>query len=334
MDNIYSETDIGKGEFMSDMGTKRELPIKLALPDDFLQEENRCDHFISSEMKAVWAVELDLYTELKRVCDKHHLTLLGDGGTVLGAVRHGGFIPWDDDMDFLMPRDDYDRLCAIAPTEFAYPYFWKTEDTNPGCLRGHAQLTNSETTAILAGEKDSVVDTNKGIFIDIFQFDNVPDDLAERTSFMGQIVSLRHKMGRYATWYYGDNRSTGIKRVVKSILFAAFKVFNRQYRNKYYEELEELRHKYDNQETAEWANLGLVFDTKSWKRLVQCKEWYNEIKKVKFEFLEIEILGDYDAYLTHVYGDWHKMIKGTSTHGSVFFDPYTSYRTYVAKKLS
>lgn len=326
MDEVYGREHMEESDWMSEM--VKELPIKIDIPEGFLEEETRCDYVISKEMKAVWAVELDLYAELKRVCDKHHLMLLGDGGTVLGAVRHGGYIPWDDDMDFMMPRDDYDRLCAIAPEEFKYPYFWKTEYTDPGCIRGHAQLTNSETTAILNSERSLHFKTNKGIFIDIFQFDNVPDDLAERTSYIEQIVEVRHKMARYPAWHYGVNQSTGIKRIVKGVMLPIFKVFNRQYHNKYFEELELLRHKYDKQTTTEWANLGMALDTKSWRRLVQRKDWYDEIKKVRFEFMEIDILGEYDAYLSHVYGDWHKMIRGASMHGSVFFDPYTSYKAY------
>lgn len=314
---------------MNETRVGKKLPIKIDLPEGFLQKETRCDYVVSEQIKAVWAVELDLYVELKRVCDKHHLTLLGDGGTVLGAVRHGGFIPWDDDMDLLMPREDYDRLCAIASEEFTYPYFWKTETTDPGCLRGHAQLTNSETTAILSSEKDSLIDTNKGIFIDVFQFDNVPDDLAERTTFVERVIRLRHDMVRYAVWFYGKNTSSGFKGIAKNILFPIFKLFNKQYCNRYFERYELLRHKYEKDTTAEWANLGIMYDTESWDRFVIRKDWYNQIKKVRFEFIEIEIPGEYGAYLNHVYGDWHKMVRGTSQHGSVLFDPYTPYSIYM-----
>lgn len=300
------------------------LPIKLELPEGFLQEETRCNYIVSAKMKAVWAVQLDLYIELKRVCDKYQLTLLGDGGTVLGAVRHGGFIPWDDDMDLMMPREDYDKLCAIASEEFSYPYFWKTEETDPGCLRGHAQLTNSETTAILDWEKDTLSHTNKGIFIDVFPYDNVPDDVAERASYIERIVELKNRASKYAAWFYGENRSKGFKKLIKSFLLPLFKAVNKQYCNNYYKKMEILRHKYNKTLTSDWSNLAVINSTHG-ERFIQRKSWYEKLQKVQFEFLDIEIPGEYDAYLQNVYGDWHKMVQGTSLHGSVYFDPYTPY---------
>ena len=161
----------------------KELPIKINVPNGFLDEEVKCGYTISSKMKAVWAVEIDLYIELKRVCDKYNLSLYADGGTMLGAVRHSGFIPWDDDMDFAMSREDYKKLCEVANREFNYPYFWLTEETDPGTAFGHGQLRNSKTTGFVEGGE--VYGKNHGIFIDVFPFDNVPDEESERR-FLGQ----------------------------------------------------------------------------------------------------------------------------------------------------
>ena len=78
--------------------------IKLKLSEDFFKEEVRNDYTVSPEMKKVWAVELDLLDQLDRVCQKYDIPWYLSGGSLLGAVRHQGYIPWDDDIDLMMYR--------------------------------------------------------------------------------------------------------------------------------------------------------------------------------------------------------------------------------------
>lgn len=152
------------------------VPLKIQIPEAFLREEIRCGYTVCRQMKQVWAVMIDLLVEFDRVCKKNHIIYYASGGTILGAVRHKGFIPWDDDIDIMMMRSEYNKLYNIAGREFKHPYFFQTEWTDRGSLRGHAQLRHSMTTGILTSEYKQHFSFNQGIFIDVFPLDAIPDD--------------------------------------------------------------------------------------------------------------------------------------------------------------
>ena len=155
------------------------MNIKLDIPESFFKGEEKCGYYVSPEMKKVWAVELDLIAEFSRVCEKHGLKWWMDAGTLLGAVRHKGFIPWDDDVDVIMMREDYERFCMIAPEELSYPYSF-------GRVTPFAKIYNVSTTmgsALIkerfdAGEK-MTLSYKPAVFLDLFPLDGLPDDERE-----------------------------------------------------------------------------------------------------------------------------------------------------------
>jgi len=87
----------------------------LNFPADYFKDETREGFFIESKMKHAWAAQLEVLEEIRRVCNILNIRFFADWGTLLGAVRHKGFIPWDDDLDIGMLRDDYSRFLELAP---------------------------------------------------------------------------------------------------------------------------------------------------------------------------------------------------------------------------
>lgn len=302
------------------------LNIKIDLPEDFWEEEIREGYTVTKEMKKVWAVELDLLNELLKVCEKYELKIFASGGTMLGSVRHQGFIPWDNDIDMMMFRDDYEKLCKIANTEFKYPYFFQTEYTDPGCLRGHAQLRNSDTTGILKSEYGGCT-FNQGIFIDIF-----PQDVVIENKWRLNIQIIQAKVykkiakGLYRYVQAYDLREKSVKTYVYhfiALMINAVKGYEYWFRC-----LEETCKKYNHIEAPTFCSFMHNF---AQPRFVKYRKDYENLIDMPFEVLKIKVAQNYDHALTTLYGDWRKLVKGADTHGEVIFDTEVSYKQYIRK---
>lgn len=305
------------------------VDLKLYIPDSFLDEEERCGYTISRQMKEVWAVQLDLFAEFDRVCRKHNIVYIASGGTMLGAVRHHGYIPWDDDMDLMMMRDQYEKLCEVAPSEFKHPYFFQTEKSEPGMRRWFARLRNSETTAIQNVELPFHNKGNQGIFIDIFPLDGVPD---KKRVFLCQKAQLFC----YKLIYYGfntigfafwrDNEPMYIKwfKQVSHMLFGKL-IRNFHLREWAYKKANIISQLYSNHETNfisllsfQHYNLGHALRRSDME----------QIKYVDFEFLKMPITANYDEHLRRKYGDYMTPTKNPNYHGELIFDTNISYDKY------
>ena len=292
------------------MDKKEKLPIRLALPEGFLEEEVRCDYLISADMKAVWAVELDLVNEFQRVCREYGIQYFADSGTLLGAVRHQGFIPWDDDIDIMMMRDQYDRLCSVADKAFSFPYFFQTEYSDPGTLRGHAQLRNSLTTGILKEDFEKGRTFNQGIFIDIFPLDAIPDHEEE---YQLKLQRTGSELGR-------ARRVASLQGAASLFRFPLFyDYFYRRYEK-------ECRKGND----VRTEKVTKYYSALLAKRQIWYREDFESSTDSAFEMLTIPVPAGYRRILDIFYGpDWMTPQRANSAHGGVLFDPVKPYTEYL-----
>ncbi len=300
------------------------LPIKLNLPEGFLEEEVRCGYTVTTDCKKLWAVELDLLAEFDRVCKKHGLTYFADGGTLLGAVRHQGFIPWDDDVDVIMYREDYEKLAKVAEQEFQHPYFFQSPYTDPGLVTGGSKLRNSNTTLISDFDHKRPF-RNKGIFIDIFILDNLPDSEFQMKIYK-RVLKCYWRVLRYASYYDGyfkTDRTNSLKAHVVGRMALALKhivgierlsggytMCCSRYRNK---------------------NTARIGDTESSRGKFQFqKELYNpkDVSCIPFEHIQIPVPNHYNEILSILYGDYMVMKKIAGVHRALRYDAETPYEEY------
>lgn len=308
------------------------LPIKLKLTDHFLDEEVRCGYTVSHEMKEVWAVELDLLNEFMRVCNKHKIRFYADGGTILGAIRHKGFIPWDDDIDVMLFRDQYEKLCKIASHEFQHPYFFQTEYTDKGSLRGHAQLRNSETTGILYNEMKGKWKFNQGIFLDIFPIDSVPDDPEDFDKMKRFLEDKRTTMDYWKRKAFEKFTPEPRNSLKANFLFflCRHRIINwENHTHRIYKKFEQGMQLYNKQNTRFVAKF-FCWPFKN-KRLWERSAFDGKPIYHPFEMLSVPLPPKYEYILDTFFENWREFQIGTATHGGVFFNSHKSYTQYVEK---
>ena len=127
----------------------------------------------SKTLRQLQLVELKILLEIKRICELANINYFLIGGTLLGAVRHGGFIPWDDDIDIGMLRDDYNRFLDVFPQLSNKEYTLGTYNTDRGHVFSFGKI-RLNGTQFREPRNEHILD-NQGIYVDIFPYDNTPD---------------------------------------------------------------------------------------------------------------------------------------------------------------
>lgn len=280
-----------------------------------LETEKRDGYLVSSEMKKVWQIEMQLLKQLLKVCADNNLRCWVTWGSLLGAVRHKGFIPWDDDIDLCMPRPDYDKLISIAKDAFKEPYFLQSAYTDTDYYAGHAQLRHSETCAIRPSACFNPF--NQGIFIDIFVLDGVPEDEHKRK----EVCRLTRKTQRFLKAKNTNIIYSGRLGLVFRKLYCKYLVKKQGWTAIYAEAEKMLRETpfETSKKVAEisFSGLGFVYD----------RDIFNDTVWLDFEDMQVPAPADYYKLLKAQFGENYMIPKRIATcHGDVVFSTERSYK--------
>ena len=281
-----------------------------------LKDEIRNGFLVTSDRKKIWSVELDLLMEFDRVCNKYGLMYFANGGTLLGAVRHKGFIPWDDDIDLMMLRPDYEKLCNIAKQEFKAPYFFQNIYTD-NTMFTISKLRNSNTSAIENFFDNSY---NQGIFIDIWPL----DDISDGTPISNKISDIKK---------YLISMITSEKDVIKNINdnknLPLSKDFIKLYLSLDTKDRIIEYEKFCSNHFGKSSQVSYAFTLTGNKRFDL--NWFRDCIMLDFENTKIPAPLYYEKFLTIEYGDWHKFVKGGEDHEVKTFSADIPYKEMLQK---
>ena len=316
------------------------VPINLQYYPSFLEEEVREGHLVSSEMKKLWLVELDILNKFVQVCDKYDITYFADAGTLLGAVRHGGYVPWDDDIDVILLRKDYDRFMEVAKTEFQYPYYvYNVHDDYSKQLT--TRIKRLDTALMGMNDATEALNGNKKVFkiikciqIDVFCADNCPNTPVERKRLQNKInfcaLNVYRAYNQFNIVYKKTNLTEDVYNNFKNRLRCCVN------------NLEDTCKSYENIETSYIYNNSFVHnDMESFK--LRYKEDYSDYILMPFEMLTLKCPVGYDRALDMMYTNrscisWKIPLKNYAFHKQdklKYIDvdhPYTDYMRYYYNK--
>lgn len=262
---------------------------------------------------------LEIATEYIKVCEKLNLRYFASGGTVLGAMRHGGFIPWDDDMDFQMPRKDYDIFVKEAQKYLPNYLFVQTHDTDKKYLMPFAKIRNSQTTAI--DKYYSKLKINQGLWIDIFPLDDLPLSIRKQKLlnwFDNQFLRRRYMPHRYKMQGFKTKFANAFVKICFPSKTLAYKWSKH------------LAVKYSKKGNGNfyWNNVDgrLVFNMK--------KEWFENYSLLKFEGVDIRMPFNTIDFLVDHFGNWDELPpedKRVTNHDFSLLDLNNPYSKYLGK---
>ena len=248
---------------------------------------------IKNKVRLVQEKEIELLKIFSEICEQHNLTYYALGGTLLGAIRHGGFIPWDDDMDLGMPREDYDKFIEISGSVLPKHVLLKQHTDN----LGNTSIRDT-STVITFGTTDC------NPFLDIFPLDGFPEKGLSKWTHEKHILFYR-MLSKLSVVQEISDRDRGVlentlvkvARVIKIDKFLNTEKINKK--------LHKVIRKYDFYSSPRGGNvLGTYRD-----REIVPIEVFGKPKKMEFEGMQLSVHSEPEKYLENIYGDFMRLPK-------------------------
>jgi lipopolysaccharide cholinephosphotransferase len=276
-----------------------------------------------SKLRSLQLVQLEILTRIDDVCKKNNIRYFMIGGTLLGAVRHKGFIPWDDDIDIAMRRKDYEKFLSIAQKELGKDFFIQNFRTDK---RYHRYMTKIRAVGTKQVEKSVAdADINHGIFIDIFPLDNIVKDTGYAINLRGRIIKNLFRIMKNKVRSEDSSRSLS---ATKKMAIRLGGLVPNRFINWWLEALFTMSNRKDGKITTSFASIY------EWKKQAVPNEIYGDGTPLTFEGRIFSAPKQYDKLLTRLFGDYMSMPPVEKRTGHVLVEvDLGKFKAEVEKKI-
>ena len=246
------------------------------------------------EMKKI---EVDIMKQIDKICRENNLKYSLMDGSLIGAVRHNGFIPWDDDIDVMMPRPDFEKLKQILLKDETSNIKYMDCSTQKDCYYVFGKVIDKRT---ILKEKDVYAVKGFGVYVDIFPIDGLPDLENKRKKLMKKVGKLR-TLRKYAIHTH-LSKENFITNILFKIISIPIKIYGfRRINKKAYKLIQTYDYDKSNYATLIYNDISIN------KHKYYKKSFFNKTHYVKFEDTEFAILDNYDRYLKDLFGNYMKL---------------------------
>lgn len=283
----------------------------MEFPEAFFEDEVREGFYVPGMMKRAWAANLEVFDAVRKVCEKHHLSYYAEWGTLLGAARHGGMIPWDDDFDICMKRKDYERFLEVAKEELPEGC-WVMSYRSIKTDNMVSKVVNSHIPLIPVEDYPRYHGYPYNSSIDLFILDFLPRDPEQRRLYR-ELYFLAGHVKYYAN---EDNKDS---EEIKYVLHGMEKILNieidrdQPLKRQLTRAMEDVAARLNEEDCDELTSMPLYMKSETYRIP---KEYYASTIELPFENTTIAVPAYYDKLLTKKYGpDWMKPVHSGGSHG-------------------
>lgn len=261
-------------------------------------------------LRKIQLAEIEILDEIVRLCNKHNIQYYLIGGSLLGSIRHNGFIPWDDDLDVAMPRVDFYKFKEVCEEELDSRYFLQDQETENEYFLPFAKVRKNNT--IFLESYMSNINIHKGFYVDIFLLDNAK----KQKGFWQMLQYKLFTIIKILIWFKIVTNSNDNKTLKQKIILAFVKPMNLSKLKHIQKKVMSLN---KNDDSSFFINMGSRYGIK--KQTIPKDKYFPPVK-VEFEGKLYNAPNDWDYILTRIYGDYMKLppIEKRITHNPVRVD--------------